>query len=287
MNVARYCSCAALSQLVARLASDRKLIGIIRFPLAIAIVCFASAHAQTAPPQAAGYDLVFSDQFDSLNLSPTGTGTYTWYPGIWWQPKLALPSLITASDSALNLTWSASGGMYETDISTLSHDGTRGRTFRYGYFEVRMKWDVTNGAWPAFWMVPKQAAQGATATGELDIFEGKGSQPSTYFGSIHEWNGNTEVWRNNPNWINLPSSNDFSQWHTYGMLWVPGKVTWYYDNQPLYSSGTTAVFDSQDFFLVLSMAEGANWTKGNMTGVTASYLNLNVDWVRVWQSGTR
>ena len=89
------------------------------------------------------------------------------------------------------------------------------------------------------------------------------------------------------NWINLPSGNDFSQWHTYGMLWVPGKVTWYYDDQPLYSADTTAIFDSQDFFLVLSMAEGANWTKGNAAGVSASYLNLNVDWLRVWQTGTR
>jgi beta-glucanase (GH16 family) len=259
----------------------------MRFPSALVFVCFASAYAQTAPPQAAGYDLVFSDPFDSLNLSPTGTGTYTWYPGIWWQSKLPLPSLMTASDSALGLTWSANGGLYETDISTLSHDGTRGRTFRYGYFEIRMKWDVANGAWPAFWMVPKQAAQGASDTGELDIFEGQGSQPYTYFGSLHEWNKNTEIWHNSRNWTNLPSTNDFSQWHTYGMLWVPGRVTWYYDNQPLHSADTTAVFDSQDFFLVLSMAEGANWTKGNVAGVSASYLNLNVDWVRVWQSATR
>jgi hypothetical protein len=69
-------------------------------------------------------------------------------------------------------------------------------------------------------------------------------------------------------------------------LWVPGKVTWYYDNVALFSSSTTAIFDAQDFFLVLGMAEGANWTKGDMTGVTASNLNLYVDWIRVWQSGT-
>lgn len=256
----------------------------MRLSLSLLLISFVSAYSQAAPPQAAGYSLVFSDDFNSLNVSPTGTGSYTWYPGIWWSASLPLPSLITASNSALELAWSASGGLSETDISTLSHDATQGRTFRYGYFEARMKWDVTAGAWPAFWMVPKQAAQGATDTGELDIFEGQGSQPSTYYGSLHEWNGTTEVWHNSPNWTKLPATNDFSQWHTYGMLWVPGKVTWYYDNQPLFSSNTTAVFDSQDFLLVLSMAEGANWKKGNMTGVTASSLHLNVDWVRVWQN---
>jgi beta-glucanase (GH16 family) len=221
-----------------------------------------------------------------LNLSATGNGTYTWYPGIWWQATLPLPSLITDLNSALDLTWSASGSLNETDVSTLSRDATQGHTFRYGYFESRMKWDVTTGAWPAFWMVPKQGAQGATDTGEIDIFEGQGAEPYTYYGTLHEWNGSKEIWHNSPNWVSLATTNDFSQWHTYGLLWVPGKVTWYYDDQALFSSSTTAVFDSQDFFIVLSMAEGANWTKGNMTGVTATSLNLNVDWVRVWQSGT-
>src|SRR3954452_5608643 len=135
------------------------------------------------------------------------------------------------------------------------------------------------------WMIPKQAAQGVTDTGEIDIFEGQGGEPLTFNGSIHEWNGTTEIWHNTPNWVYLPASNDFSQWHTYGVLWVLGKVSWYYDNQLLFSANTTAVFDQQDFFLVLSMVEGANWTAGNMTGVTASTLNLNVDWVRVWQKG--
>jgi beta-glucanase (GH16 family) len=258
----------------------------MRLSPSLLLISFVSAYAQTAPPQASGYNLVFSDEFDSSHVSPTGTGSYTWYPGIWWERSLPLPSLITDSNSALNLTWSTSGGMYDTSISGLSRDGTQGHTFRYGYFEARMKWDVTTGSWPAFWMVPKQGMQGATDTGEIDIFEGQGSQPFTYFGTLHEWNGTTEIRRNSPNWVNLPISNDFSQWHTYGLLWVPGKVTWYYDNQALFSSNTTSVFDAQDFFVVLSMYEGANWTKGNMTGVTASNLNLSADWVRVWQSGT-
>jgi beta-glucanase (GH16 family) len=258
----------------------------MRVAVILFLASFGSAYAQTAPAQASGYNLVFSDEFYALNLSPTGTGSYTWYPGIWWEPTIPLPSLMTDSNSSLNLTWSASGGMSNTSVSTLSRDATQGHTFRYGYFEARMRWDVATGAWPAFWMVPIQGAQGATDTGELDIFEGQGSQPSAYFGTLHEWNGTTEIWHSNPNLASLPSTNDFSQWHTYGMLWVPGKVTWYYDNVALFSSSTTAIFDAQDFFLVLGMAEGANWTKGDMTGVTASNLNLYVDWIRVWQSGT-
>jgi hypothetical protein len=44
------------------------------------------------------------------------------------------------------------------------------------------------------------------------------------------------------------------------------------------------LFDQQDFFLILGSQEGPNWTAGNLTGVTASDINLYVDWVHVWQS---
>lgn len=256
----------------------------IRISVALLFAIAVGVDAQTAPPQASGYSLVFSDDFNVLNLSPNGTGSYTWYPGIWWESSVPLPSLMTASNSVLDLAWSVNGGMNDTSISTFSRDKTQGRTFRYGYFEARMRWDVVKGAWPAFWMIPKQAAQGATDTGEIDIFEGQGAEPLTFNGSLHEWNGNTEIWHNTPNWVTLPAGNDFSQSHTYGALWVPGKVSWYYDNQLLFSANTTAVFDQQDFFLVLSMMEGVNWTAGNMIGVSATSLNLNVDWVRVWQN---
>ncbi len=241
--------------------------------------------AQSPPPQASGYTLAFQDDFSTLSLSPDGTGSsYTWYPGIWWEPAPPPSSLITDANSALTLTWSLSEGSQGTSISTFSRDTQYGHTFRYGYFEARMKWDVTNGAWPAFWLIPKQAAEGAQETGELDIFEGQGDSPQTYYGTIHDWVGQSST-SNDPNAYNLASTTDFSTWHTYGVLWTPGTVTWYFDNTALHSASTPAVFDQQDFFLVLTMAEGANWNPGSLDGVTANALNLYVDWVRVWQPG--
>ncbi len=252
--------------------------------LAPALLLFPAfvAFAQ-GPPPAPGYHLTFDDNFDALNLSPTGFGSYKWYPGIWWDSGLPLPSLISTNNGVLNLAWSRNGGSTNTTISTLSRDRSQGSTFRFGYFEVRMKWDVVNGAWPALWMLPKQAAQGAQHTGEIDIFEAQGSEPRTFNGTLHEWNGRTNLWSNDPNWYILPADNDFSQWHIYGLLWTPGQITWYYDNQKLFSASTPAIFDQQDYFLVLGMQEGANWSEGNLWQVTANTINMNVDWVRVWQ----
>jgi hypothetical protein len=67
---------------------------------------------------------------------------------------------------------------------------------------------------------------------------------------------------------------------------VPGKVTWYLDNHPVLSAPTYPIFDQQNLFLMLSSQEGVNWVYGNNTGVTASSINLYVQWVRVWQAPT-
>jgi len=55
------------------------------------------------PAQGAGYtNLIFDDEFLSLNMSPNGCETYTWYNGIWYQTLS--PSDITTSNSVLTLT---------------------------------------------------------------------------------------------------------------------------------------------------------------------------------------
>ena len=40
------------------------------------------ALAQSASPRASGYRLVFSDDFDTLDLSPDGNGVHKWCEGV-------------------------------------------------------------------------------------------------------------------------------------------------------------------------------------------------------------
>jgi beta-glucanase (GH16 family) len=60
-------------------------------------------------------------------------------------------------------------------------------------------------------------------------------------------------------------------------------VTWYFDDHPLHTEPTPEVFDRQDFFLVLTMQAGVNWRVGDLSGVDANRMKMDVDWVRVWQ----
>ena len=246
--------------------------------------------APVPPFQVIDYSLVFFEGFQNLDLSPDAfTGNYQWYRGLWYE---SLPSPFNASllpGGGLDLAWTPGQNPPKTIIATCSQTGLHCRSFRYGYFEARMKWDVVLGSWPTFWLLPVQRIWGAQEFGELDVFEGQGDvrDSQTFYGTIHDWQINngipTDANNNrNTNHIKIPGI-DFSQWHTYGVLWVPGSVTWYLDDAPVLSYQTFPIFDEQNFYLMLGAQEGVKWTIGNATGVTAPALNLYVKWVRVWQ----
>ncbi len=241
-----------------------------------------------APPQVSGYHLVFEDDFTAFDLSPDGKGAHTWHEGVWWSEKHAPLTNISASGGMLTLKWQRSQNTPDTSITTFSRDKQHFTAFRYGYFEARMRWDVVRGAWPAFWLIPVQSAtsqnvyNGTKEAGEIDIFEGQGDHPRTFYGTIHDWVGSDHK-RSGTNTFHLPKNTDLAQFHVYGLLWTPGRVTWYFDNQPLHSEPTPPVYDKQDFFIVLGMQEGVDWTYSNMSGVTAPEMNLHVNWIRVWQ----
>jgi beta-glucanase (GH16 family) len=248
------------------------------------------AHAQGLPPQASGYRLVFFDDFHSLDLSPDGRGNHTWYNGVWFRHDLPPNSSIDTSQTYLSLRWKRNGGPPETSITTLSRDARFFRAWRYGYFEARMKWRAVRGSWPAFWLIPVQDAartdlyQGIREAGEIDIFEGQGDHPHDYYATIHDWVGGNDLHNNgNNNRFPLPRRVDYSQWHDYGLLWVPGKVTWYFDGLPMHSEPTYGIFDKQDYYLAFTEQVGSDWTYGSTSGMDVNDLSLDVQWVEVWQ----
>jgi hypothetical protein len=244
-----------------------------------------------APPiEIPSYRLVFADEFDTLDL---GTGDrfaiskpFRWYEGVWFSHQHAPRDCFAIANSELSLTWKRGQPQPDSSISTFSRNSQSYHAWRYGYFEARMKWNPVNGAWPAFWLIPIQSATDGmpTESGEIDIFEGQGSEPDTFFGTIHRWSGSHELASSSQrNRFPVPANTNFASYHTYGLLWVPGRITWYFDGVPLHSEPTYDIFDKQDYLMILGMQEGVNWKSGDLTGVNAQTLTLTVDWVRVWQ----
>jgi beta-glucanase (GH16 family) len=267
--------------------------GVLPFLFAPLLAAWTPAPpAEQLPPPAREYILDFNQDFDDFDLSPDGAGLHNWYEGIWFHPKHTPHSNILASSSVLSLVWSRNQETPDTSVTTLSRDFRHFRVWRYGYFEARMKWDVVKGAWPAFWLIPVEAATkkdipgGVRQSGEIDIFEGQGQNPHEFYGTIHVWT-NLKDSASKENTFHLPPDVDLSEYHIYGLLWVPGEVTWYLDNRALHSEKTPRIFDEQTYFIVLGMQEGVDWKYGALAGVTADKFTLNVDWVRVWQQKSK
>jgi beta-glucanase (GH16 family) len=261
-----------------------------RFPL-LALACYGPLLLLAAPPQPAShYQLVFSEDFDTLDLGAADDGSVTqahvWYEGVWFSSHHVDRGHFKISNSALSLIWSRGQQQPDTTISTFARRNPHFHAWRYGYFEARLKWRPEEGAWPAVWLIPVEAAAAETPpeSGEIDIFEGQGSEPRTFFGTIHRWNGSQHLASTSShNRFPLPPNANVSEFHTYGLLWVPGRITWYFDEVPLHSEPTYDVFDRQNYGLVVGMQEGSDWKSGNLAGVTASTMTLIVDWIRVWQ----
>ena len=246
----------------------------------------ATTSSRVAPPsQAAGYHLVFSDDFDSQSLSPNGSGSgYNWYnPGIFWDAA-APYSNISVSNSTLNLTWKQGQGSSTTSIATASQSGANYKAWTFGYFEARFAWDPVTGSWPAFWLVPVEGYSGQHPQGEFDIMEGQGAYPNHVYFHLHIWNsGGSDSGPAGYDYT-VPSGVDLSQPHTYGLLWTQGHVSWYFDNQLVYSvTYNNSTMDSQHYYIILGTQEGANWSYGNTSGVTATSIPMHVDWVHVFQ----
>ncbi|MEU8522929.1 family 16 glycosylhydrolase [Streptomyces sp. NPDC048577] len=163
---------------------------------------------------------------------------------------------------------------------------TAGRfTAQYGRVEARMKVPRGQGMWPAFWMLGNDLGQvGWPDSGEIDIMENVGFEPSTVHGTLHGpgYSGAGGIGAG----FTLPGGQTFADaFHTFAVDWAPGRITWsvdgtvYQTRTPADLGGRTWVFD-KPFFLILNLAVGGYWP-GDPDGSTPFPGRLVVDHVRV------
>lgn len=169
----------------------------------------------------------------------------------------------------------------------------------YGYFEAYLQVNVstvvppTGSGWPAFWSWSAEDLHGfgfgssslSAVSTEIDIIEifntQFGDAPGTDSQTIHQPAGSTVVYSNTPGQLLAATSAiqlADAGWHTYGVLWYPGGITFWRDNVQVgptaagpFGTGSLQIETAkQHLFLVLST--------GIQTGAW-----MNVDWVRVWK----
>ncbi|THA60939.1 glycosyl hydrolase family protein [Streptomyces sp. A0958] len=181
---------------------------------------------------------------------------------------------------------------YGTCQYTSARLNTSGKfTQQYGHVEARMKIPRGQGMWPAFWMLGNDIGQvGWPNSGEIDIMENVGFEPSTVHGTLHGpgYSGSGGIGAG----YTLPGGKAFADdFHTFAVDWAPDSITWsvdgnvYQHRTPADTGGNTWAFN-KPFFLILNLAVGGYWP-GDPDGNTAFPQQLVVDHVRVTTSDSQ
>jgi beta-glucanase (GH16 family) len=255
----------------------------------------ASAAISIVPPQATGYNLVWEDTFSTLSLCTTNVSGCNWYePGLWYSTDMG--TITDPYGTYVNLNWTNGSGQYTTDMSTAAMNGAYYHAWTFGYIEVSMAFDPTTGSFPAIWMLPASSISlGKTWTdnsgGEIDLFEWQSGSPTVFTGTIHVWQNGNDIDNNEgSNTWTLPEGTSLSNYNTYGLLWTPTAISWYFNNTLMETVNTTATpyntaFNgSVSYFLILSQQAGCSWTGSTPCSGQASPLNMQVQWVHVYEA---
>ncbi len=158
--------------------------------------------------------------------------------------------------------------------------------WKYGRIDVRAKMPIGQGLWPAIWMLPTDNVYGGwPKSGEIDIMEYLGNEPSKVFGTIHYGH---DGWRFNSQGIELEEGSFAEEFHVFTAIWNEDCIQFQMDGinigEPNTRSTvlpTTYPFD-QEFHLILNVAVGGN-LPGNPDASTVFPQKMEVDYVRVYQ----
>ncbi len=232
--------------------------------------------------QAQDWKLVWSDEFDSLNINSENWKFETGGSG-WGNNELEYYT--TRSDNATfedgNLLIIAKEESYGGRNYTSARLKSQGlQSFTYGKIESRIKLPAQQGIWPAFWMLGENISQvGWPKCGEIDIMEHI-NKVSYVNGTLH-WdnNGHASYGKTTPC--------DVTQFHEYSIEWDDKAIKWFLDgnkyceiNIANNAGGTEEIHNPM--FILLNMAVGGNWP-GNPNGTTIFPDTMFVDYVRVYQ----
>ncbi len=263
------------------------------------VLCFSIVGANSGSSQVrnsayipSGYELVFSDEFDNaatknVNWKPDsrdtrGTDWNTY--GVIENGVMKLKNLkIPKNDTTLR--WSAP-----------SCQGKK--YYKYGYFECRYKYAASIGFNNSFWMLG--APQMSKDYIEIDINEGQVDEGGQR--NKASWlaaggllsldqvrpmtldHGNGNCTRPAYFYTSTDLSADF---HTYGFLWTPDTLSYYFDGKLLLKHPNKRVYKNEPVYRLLNYPMNIYLSTLNYTykAATATMVesSMDIDYVRVYQ----
>ena len=247
-------------------------------------------------------EIVWCDEFNGAALDTNhwtfdiGNGP----PPGWGNNELeyytSRPENVYVSNGLLHIV--AARERYQASSYTSARLKTKGFFNKaYGRFEFRAKLPQGKGFWPALWLMPQDSAYGHwAASGEIDIMENRGGDPTKVLGTIHfggPYPANTHS--EGPS-FKFSAGDCATNFHVYALEWCSNSISWFVDEH-LYETQTNwwscrtatnaamrspypAPFD-RPFYIIMNLAVGGNFG-GNPDGDTVFPGEMQVDYVRVY-----
>src|ERR1700730_14821163 len=250
--------------------------------------------APLRPASSAGWELVFSDEFDGDKLDRHKWATRFIYNNETLdhfndEIQRYRDTQIRLSDGVLNLVAEKKAGSTGFESGLIrSH-----RTFYYGYYEARVFLPSGKRIWPAFWLEGDYDQDGKTwHPPEIDIFEyvinGVEDKPNM----LHSNSGASAYVFNDPSfqtrYSNMVGKENLNEgWHVVGFVWAPDRISFFWDGRHIYTrqyqwlrkDGQLGPPAHIDF----NFAVGGAWAGRHGVDETAFPQSFRVDYIRVCQ----
>lgn len=241
------------------------------------------------------YENLFQDNFNTTTLNTAiwnATERYKLKSGdydIWWNKSGRTHYEMTGS--TINLKISRVG----TDISCGRIDTKGKKSFKYGYFEARIKFPTPAGYWGAFWSMPNLddgsmiAGQNkpivdnnvGTDGAEIDIAEA--NQPTSYSMGIHidGYGTHKQAWSA----TKASVTNLYSAYHVYGMKWTDSNIYYYFDGNLVATMGKPSDWVPDVYQYAILNTDAApgstTWSGTFNPNASLSAVVMQVDWIKI------
>ena len=237
------------------------------------------------------YVLKWHDEFDNAAKSGIPNTTY-WYYNTgkrgWGNGELQnyIPSVIDSDTCALVSDGTLKIIARKKADQVISARMNTKESWKYGYFEARLKLPRGKGTWPAFWMLAQDQKKWPD-DGEIDIMEEVGYRPNYVSASIHCKSYNHVAGTQKTKELFVKTAE--SDFHVYGVEWTEDYIRIFVDGEKYFEFLNDKKGDKSSwpfnvpFYLKLNLAWGGFW--GGAQGVDESILPAvyEVDYVRVYQ----
>ena len=239
------------------------------------------------------YVIIWSDEFNSGSLDGE-IWSKIWRSTADWAIHMSSNDALYAFEDGNLVLKGMVNDFLPNDTAAFLTGGVwsrRKKAFGFGRLEVRAKFDVAQGFWPAIWMLPQsiQALQWPYG-GEIDIMEHFRSNPFVNQ-TVHSNYTYYLRKRNRPSQVAYPSYNE-GEYNTYGVerfedslvFFVNGKRTFCY---PRYRQGENGQFpfSGYNYYLILDAQLGRD--RSPYIDTTKLPVELRVDYVRYYELDTK